>query len=73
MKVPEKEEEKIKKYLGGKKNSQKFPIFDERHKFTDSRISANSKQDEYKEKITAKLLETKEKNKATKGNIYRQK
>lgn len=73
MKVPEKEEEKIKKYLGKKKNNQKFPIFDERHKFTDSRISANSKQDEYKENIIAKLLETKEKNKATKENTYRRK
>lgn len=70
MKVPEKEE-KIKKYLGKKKIAKSFPY--ERHKFTDSRISANSKQDEYKEHITAKLLETKEKNKATKGNIYRQK
>ena len=38
-------EEKKKK----QQNSLKFPIFDERHKFTDSRISANSKQDEYKE------------------------
>ena len=72
MQVPEKE--KIKKYLEKKKtNSQRFPIFDERQKFTDSRISANSKQDEYKENIIAKLLETKEKTKATKENTYRRK
>ena len=41
--------EKCRKYIWGNNNTPKYPQFDERHKFIDSKSSMNPKTNKYKE------------------------
>lgn len=72
MKVPEKEEEKIKKYLG-KKIAKSFPYLMKDINLQIQEFQQTPSRMSTKETSQPSYWKPKKKNKATKGNIYRQK